>query len=91
MAKRKTISIEVFVDQINNSLATHTGGVEYGEGLVAALEEALRLANRYRGFRYLEQNEVPEGHLPGIYWKKNQQGKQEADFTNTNKTRVHYF
>lgn len=88
---RKTIGIETFLAKINYSLATHTGGVEYGEGLVAALEEALRLADRYRGFRYLEQHEVPEGQLPGIYWEEGQQGRQEAVFLNTNPTRVQYY
>lgn len=88
---RKTIKIDEFRDVINNSLATHTGGVEYGEGLIAALESALRLANQYHGFRYLEQHEVPDGELPGIYWVEDADGNTDPVFANTNSTRVHYF
>ena len=88
---RKTLSIEEFRTRINNSLATHTGGVEYGEGLIAALEEALRMTGQYHGFRYLEQHEVPDDELPGIYWVEDAEGNTDAVFNNTNPTRVHYF
>ena len=88
---RKTLKINEFTTSINELLATHTENQSYAEGLISALEQALRMTDQYHGFQYLEQHEVPEGQLPGIYWEKNQEGQREAVFTNTDRTRVRYY
>lgn len=88
---RRTIDIHKFRESINVLLATHTSSREYGQGLIEALETALRMAGQYHGFQYLEQHEVPEHEEPGIYWVEDSEGNTDPVFTNTNPTRVRYY
>lgn len=89
--KRKTVEINRIKIRLNNLLAVHTGSEEFGSGIVAAMEELLRETDSYLGFRYLEQHEVPDNCKPGIFWKDNLQGSKEADFHNTDRTRVLFY
>lgn len=82
---RKTVSVAYVRDTINKILATSYSSQDTREGMISALTEVLCATGNYKGFRYLGESEVPLGLRPGIRWVD---GK--PDFTDTDKTRVHY-
>ena len=68
MAQRKTtIKISEIVTIANRLLAKSFGDAsETRTGISNLLCEILEQTNNYDGFKYLRQNEVPTGELPGI-------------------------
>jgi hypothetical protein len=80
---RKTIEIEKFKKSMNNILKNSRGGFEeMREGVILALEDALKMADNYQGFRFLDSREVDSGK-PGI--------RENNKFEDTDRTRRFYF
>ena len=94
---RKTIKVEDLKNQVNQMLKTSDNNKEYRHGLMTVLESVLHATDNYSGFRYLLENEVPEGELPGINYEVNTRGHfvpcddYEQRFLNTDDSRVHYY
>ena len=94
MAKRKTIKVDDFRIKVNGMLRESTCDASIRKGMMAVLETILHDTGNYKGFRYLNQNEVPKGALAGIIW-----GANETSATSPNvsphdfpdETRVEYF
>lgn len=93
MAKRKTMNVETFKDQVNNILASMPGDCAekraYRKGIMTLLEDVLFETGNYSGFQYLGDDKVPTGCAPGIHWDNI--GDYEKSFANTDQTRVMYF
>jgi hypothetical protein len=66
MRSKKTVNVESLRIEINRRLANSTCERECRLGMIAILENVLMDSENYKGFRYLEYSEVPEGHLAGI-------------------------
>lgn len=91
MAK-KTLKVEELKNTINNSLANSVTGQEFRRGLIFVLEDVLFATGNYGGFKYLLQNDVPEGELPGVrYDLHGNILPYEQRFKDTDDTRRHYF
>jgi hypothetical protein len=94
MARRKTINVDSITATINDMIRLSTGTSDHRQGLLAAIETILHETGNYKGFRYLTQNEVPAGHLPGInisHIDGQHLENYDARFENTDRTRVAYF
>ena len=89
MAK-KSFNVEQFRKEINECLAGSTCNADVRQGLINALESVLHKTGNYHGFRYLEQREVPEKELPGIYPERDPE-PVDLRFANTDRTRVTYY
>jgi hypothetical protein len=63
---RKTISIEVLRNQINEMLKISTREPSMRFGFIGVLESVLHDTGNYRGFRYLTSEEVPAKQEPGV-------------------------
>lgn len=94
MAKgRKTLKIEVLLEYANGYLASDYEGGSTEEakmrrkGLSDLLESALFSADRYRGFRYLDQKAITKGQ-PGIRWDAD---GLKPSFENCDDTRRMYY
>lgn len=83
---RKTLNVSDFKDMINGYLATSVCNDDVRQGMIEALTTVLHSTDNYKGFRYLQADEVPVGQMPGIRWIGD-----KADFTDADRTRVHYF
>ena len=69
MPAPKTMNVDTYRIKINNMIRMSTCSKDVRQGMISAIEVMLYATGNYRGFRYLEQTEVPEGHLPGIIRK----------------------
>lgn len=87
---KKTIKVEILREKINRMVAGEYGDKPYREGLLFLLADVLYGTGNYRGYRYLESHEVPEGQLPGI--RRSSDGSFDTDwcFDDTDTSRVHY-
>jgi hypothetical protein len=86
---RKTINVEVLRTIANKELS-YTGRYtcpEQREGVVSMIEAVLSISGNYKGFRYLDVNEVSKDDLPGIRVLED----NEFTFDNCDNTRRHYF
>jgi hypothetical protein len=66
---KKTFSVEKMRLDINSSLKNSTSDYcskDVRQGLCNALEYVLHTSGNYHGFKYLWQDAVPQGELPGI-------------------------
>lgn len=85
MAK-KTIKVIELINKANSMLQKSTCDPEGRLGIMTLLESVLSDTGNHRGFRYLRETEVPEGHKAGIYYVNG-----EPDCNNTDRTRVKYY
>jgi len=94
MAKRKTFEVDKFRNLINGMLAGSVCSAEERKSMLIILEHVLMETGNYNGYRYLGEDKVPEGHLPGINNKvfdENPNPTPEILFQGTDNTRVFYF
>ncbi len=63
---KKTFNVQDLVEQINRRNRKSTCVPEVRRGWNCVLEDILMETNQYRGFGYLKQEEVPEGHRCGM-------------------------
>ena len=82
---RKTIKIDDLRIQINRMLKDSICESNIRRGMIEALTTVLFSTDNYKGFRYLQEHEVPFGQKPGIRWVND-----DPDFTDTDSTRVCY-
>ncbi len=103
---RKSFDVDKVKDRINNALAVlddrklvkpvnegwpPIDGYSYRRALVVTLEDILHETGNYRGFRYLDQSEVPPDNKPGInVGPDGEQLPYEQRFGETDRTRVCY-
>ena len=83
---RKTFEVAALKEMINVSLADSSRSPDAREQLGNVLSSMLMKSNNYNSFRYLAENEVPKGQLPGI-----RTGDTAVQFVNVDKSRVCYF
>ena len=91
--KRKTVDVTDLRIRINDMLRLSQCNREVRRGMIAVLEGVLHDTGNYKGFRYLESHEVPDGELPGIIRANTE---LRADGPNTENeypddTRVEYY
>lgn len=88
---KKTTKVEGLRNWANEQLKNTHAGVystpEYRQGVISMLEFVLHETGNYHGFRYLDQRELPDGVMPGIWWNRI---AAESSFKNTDRTRVYY-
>ena len=65
---RVTISIQLLKDEVNKMIAQSTCEPLVREGMANVLETALLKSGNYKGFRYLNEFEVPTGEKAGCYF-----------------------
>ena len=88
---RKTVEIQKILDYANGFLSAQKGSVDARNAIISMIENVLMSANRYRGFRYLDETEVSAGDLPGIRWVDRVPGMVgDPRFENTDPTRRFY-
>lgn len=63
---RQTVSIYKLLETVNYRNQHSTCAPEVREGWNSILENILMDAEVYGGFMYLDETQVPKGHLPGI-------------------------
>jgi hypothetical protein len=88
---RKTINVKAMVKYANWQLKQSVTNQEHRRGIQTMVEQLLMESSNYRGFRYLKQDEVPEGHPPGI--QMTEEGKMlpyPDRFEGTDDSRVEY-
>lgn len=90
MPARKTVDIQPILDYANGFLSAKGGTRESRYGVICMLEAILFKANRYRGFCYLEQDQLSSQDLPGIRWTDPYGASSSAVFDNTDSTRRRY-
>jgi hypothetical protein len=88
MAKT-TIRVRDLVEKVNRMLSLSTCGAEGREALVSVISSVLHETGNYAGFRYLDEGEVPQGHLPGIVRKPSPCGDDTVSFPDD--TRVEFY
>ena len=89
---KKTMSVAKFLDTMNSCLKNSTCDVAVRDGMLFALEHVLFETGNYAGYRYLLQNEVPEGELPGVrYDEDGNILPYETRFLDTDGSRRHYY
>jgi hypothetical protein len=88
---RKTVKIEKIIEMGNNILMGDFGNSWFRSGVKLMLENILHDSGTYRGFRYLAQEEVPQGELPGINYRDGMPAPYPERFENTDATRVKFF
>ena len=98
MTIRKTMNVEDIKNYANNQLGSSIRyrrqvdsfegiDAEFRKGVMAMIEAVLFETKNYKGFRYLAQDEVPTGCMPGI---RRERGV-DNQFDDTDNTRVRYF
>jgi acetylglutamate synthase len=88
---RKTINVKALVDHANMMLKESVTDQGQRRGVQAMIEEVLHRSGNYKGFRYLMQEEVPYGHLPGIHMDTNGRMLPYLErFEGTDSSRVEY-
>ena len=93
MAKRKTADISDIVKEANRLLAgTWSANTkEFRNGVIVMLENLLWQADRYRGYRYLTNHELPGDIEPGVRYRANGEIPDYVErFLNTDNTRRVY-
>lgn len=93
MAKRKTADISAIKEEANRLLkGTWSGNTkEFRDGVIVMLENILWQADRYRGYRYLTNHELPGDIEPGVrYMADGSIHSVEERFLNTDNTRRVY-
>ena len=65
-SKRKTVKVYDLIQWINAGLANEHRTVGQRQTLCTVADHVLMSSGNYEGFSYLSEDEVPEGHLPGI-------------------------
>jgi hypothetical protein len=86
VATRKTVEVEMLKTYVNERLKlTEAGEKETRIALYLLLEETLHVTGNYRGFRWLEWDEIASGQA-GIYYTDN-----GVSFADTDSTRRCYF
>lgn len=91
MPKRKTVKVDDLVEQANQMLRVSTCKPEVRQGIINFLEHFLWETGNYKGFRYLLQEEVPEGEKPGVVYEGGlPHWNYELRFKDTDCTRVQY-
>lgn len=101
---RKTIEVEQLKNEVNQILANYTEGgchQEYLNGIRSLLEFALHKSGNYRGYQYLDRNEVPFDQRPGCHFEyvsdpnrfvEDTNGARiDMAFENTDPSRVRYY
>jgi hypothetical protein len=91
MSKRKTFNVKAIVERANYQLSHSVLGPDFRYGVRSMVEEILFSTSNYKGYRHLTKDEVPQGHVPGIYMDVD--GKMLPDterFEGTDRTRVEY-
>lgn len=66
MVRRKTINVRDLINKVNNLNSETTCKPDVRQGWCSLLESVLMDCEVYAGFGYLTQDQVPEGHLPGV-------------------------
>ena len=94
MAKnRKTVSIDALLDYANGYLSSdYEGGdsesaISRRTGVIHMLEAALREADRWRGYSFLDEKQITKSK-PGIRWLEGQ--SPAHTFHETDETRRRY-
>lgn len=64
--KRKTFDVADFKKTVNQVLFRSICAPEIREGWINALECVLHDSGNYKGYNYLNANDVPPGEKPGI-------------------------
>lgn len=88
---RKTVDVKALVESFNTVFAQSTCDKLIRKGQIIVIENILMTTNNYKGFRYLLQNEVPAGELPGVRHDVRGILPPDMRFENTDDTRVMYF
>lgn len=88
---RKTVDLQALVNTANGILAYPQMNPEFRSGVCLLLEHALMDSKNYGGFSYLNQNDLPQGDLPGIRVGPNGEALEFLEaFDNVDDTRRHY-
>jgi len=96
MSKRKTVKVDELVDLVNSMLQNSATSPEYRQGVINVIDHVLHETGNYKGFRYLMEDEVPVGQLPGVrglpgdYSQLTPEELYELRFKDTDRTRVQY-
>ena len=88
---RKTLNVKALVAYGNQMLRDSVTDQGHRRGIQTMVEQVLMESGNYKGFRHLTKDEVPQGHVPGIYMDVD--GKMLPDterFEGTDRTRVEY-
>lgn len=64
--RRKTFNVEDFKKKINERNRHSTCSAEVRRGWNSVLSDVLMDTGNYKGFNYLNADQVPPGHKPGI-------------------------
>ena len=89
---RKTIAVAEFVEMMNRCLKNSICNGDIRSGMICAVEQVLHKTGNYKGFRYLLQDEVPEGERPGIIYEGDMPAPypDRFDVTKTDSTRISF-
>lgn len=93
MAKRKTADISAIKEEANRLLAGTwpANTKEFRNGVIVMLENLLWQADRYSGYRYLTNHELPGDVLPGVRYRADGTlPDYQERFLNTDDTRRVY-
>jgi len=88
---RKTLNVKALVAYGNQMLRDSVTDQGHRRGIQTMVEQVLMESGNYKGFRYLKQDEVPQGHVPGIHMDTD--GKMlpyPERFEGTDTSRVEY-
>jgi hypothetical protein len=93
MASRKTIEVIPMVAYVNELLAMVDGDRSRRQGLIIMAEKLLHDSGNYKGFRYLNQHEIPKAAAyPGIWVDENMQYLPYPNrFENTDDTCIQFY
>lgn len=80
----KMTRVESLKEKVNNLLKSEYYSQDARAGMCIILESTLMESNNYKGFRYLNDQQLPKGVIPGI-----REGKDQ--FVNTDPYRREYF
>lgn len=69
----KTFRVITLLNKINERNRESTCNPDVREGMNSILEDILHSTGNYEGFSYLDQREVPSGHLPGIIFDESEE------------------
>ena len=90
MRAKKTMSVKDLLEKVNGVIRWSICDPLGRQGMISVLNSVLHDTGNYKGFRYLEEGEIPVGQRPGIRWVDTGEGLT-ASFENTDATRVAYF
>lgn len=93
--KKKTINVATVIAHINDILRNGISSTEFRLSSMKTAEFILHSTGNFRGYRYLLQNEVPAGQLPGIVITDGSFENTSLDVAfspeHRDSTRIHYF